>query len=89
MEEEMNNPPRQTMECYCRKTDVGHISFGFQLANPITFDIQNFVLLDLRENPFNEQEPWEHLNKFYETSLTCKSNDVTDDQEKLGCLVFL
>lgn len=46
LEEEMANPPRQTIEGYCKKTDVRHISLDFQPGNPITFDIQNFVLLD-------------------------------------------
>lgn len=34
------------------KTDAGLISLGFQHANPVTFDINNFVLSGLRDNPF-------------------------------------
>ncbi|MCI45031.1 hypothetical protein A2U01_0066270, partial [Trifolium medium] len=34
-------PPRRTMGDYCRRTDAGQISMGFQPANPVTFDIKN------------------------------------------------
>ncbi|KAK2454451.1 hypothetical protein QL285_002009 [Trifolium repens] len=53
-----NNPPpppapRRTMGDYCRRTDAGQISMGFQPANPVTFDIKNTVLSGLRENQFD------------------------------------
>lgn len=49
---------------YCRRTNGGHISLGFQLANPITNDIKNFVLSGLKDNSFNGQaikDTWEHI----------------------------
>lgn len=49
---EMTIPPRQTMEDYCRRTDVWLISLGFQLANPINFDNDNSFLFGLRDNSF-------------------------------------
>lgn len=51
----MTNLPRQTMEDYCRRTDVGHISLGFQPTNPVTFNIKNSLLSSLRENSFDGQ----------------------------------
>lgn len=66
----MANPPLQAMGAYCRRTYVRQVSLGFQPANPLTFDINNYVLLGLKDNPFNGKEikdPWEHLSKFYET----------------------
>ncbi|WJX68618.1 hypothetical protein P8452_52969 [Trifolium repens] len=46
-------PPRCTMGDYCRRTDAGQISMGFQPANPVTFNIKNTVLSGLRENQFD------------------------------------
>jgi hypothetical protein len=46
-------PPRGTMGDYCRRTDAGQISMGFQPANPVTFDIKNTILSGLRENQFD------------------------------------
>lgn len=54
----------------------------------MSFDINNFALHGLRDNPFDGQairDLWEHLVKFYETYSVCKPTDVTDDQVKL-CL---
>lgn len=59
-------PSRQT----CRRSNVGHISLGFQPTIPVTFDIKKFVLSGLKEKSFNEKEiidPRKHLSKFYET----------------------
>lgn len=66
----MVNPPQQTMEDYCKKTDVGQISLGFQPTNPVTFDVKILVLLGLRDKWFDEQaikDPREHMARFYET----------------------
>lgn len=55
---------------YYRSTDVRHISLGFQLANPVTLDIKNYVPFCLSDNTFDRQAiigPWEYLTKFYET----------------------
>lgn len=63
----MVNPPRQTMEDYCKRTDTGRISLGFQLANPVTFNIKNVVLVGLRDNQFDGsviRDPWVHLIHF-------------------------
>lgn len=51
-------PAKQIVGDYCRKTVVDQISLGFQLPNPVTFDIKNYVLLSLKDNP------WENLAKF-------------------------
>lgn len=45
--EETLVPVRQTLGDYCRRTDVRHISPGFQLTNLVTFDIKNYVLSGL------------------------------------------
>lgn len=44
----MTNPLSPTMGDYYRSTGTGHIALGFQPANPITFDINFFVLSGLR-----------------------------------------
>lgn len=65
--QDMTNPPRQTLKDYCRRIDVGQVPLGFQPANPRTFDIKNFILSSLRDDPFDGQairDPWEHLVKF-------------------------
>lgn len=51
----MPTPILETLGDYCRRIDVGHISLGFQPANPVTFNIEKFVLLGLRDNSFNKQ----------------------------------
>lgn len=38
---------------YYNRTNAGHISLGFQPANPVTFNIKNDVLSDLKNNSFN------------------------------------
>lgn len=71
---------------YCRKTGVGQISLGFQLANPVNFDINNYVLSGLKDNSSDGKairDPWEHLTKFFKTCLMCKPNEVTNDHVKL------
>lgn len=53
---------------YCKQTDAWKISMGVVLANPATFDINNYVLSRLRENPFDGnviRDYWEHLSHFY------------------------
>lgn len=72
--EEMADPPWLTIGDYCTRTDVGQMSLGFQLANPITFNIKNDVLSGLRDNPFDRKVirgSWEHLAEFYETCPMC------------------
>ncbi|MCI04368.1 hypothetical protein A2U01_0025415 [Trifolium medium] len=44
------DPPRLIMGDYCRRTNAGQISMGFQSANHVAFDIKNTVLSSLREN---------------------------------------
>lgn len=76
---------KETLRDYNTRTDAGHISLGFQPANPVTFDIKNYVLPSLRVNPFGGQairDPWEHLARFYETCLICKPNEVINYQIK-------
>lgn len=73
------------------RTDAGHISLGFQSANPITFNIKNFVLSSLRDNLFDGQaiwDPWDHLDKIYETCSICKPKEVTEDQIQLHLFSF-
>lgn len=63
-EVEMAAPPLQTLRDYCKMTDSSQICLGFQPANPVTFDIKNYILIDLKENSFDMQEiihPWENL----------------------------
>lgn len=45
----MENPPRQMMDGYCRRIDVGQISLGFQPANLVTFNIKNYMPSNLRD----------------------------------------
>lgn len=84
--------PRQTLWDNCRKIDAEQISLGFQLVNPVTFDIENLVLSSLKEKSFDRQEiidPWEYLAKFYKICSMCKpSGDISDDQVKLHLLGF-
>ncbi|KAK2436917.1 hypothetical protein QL285_021877 [Trifolium repens] len=84
-------PPRRTMGDYCRRTDAGQISMGFQPANPVTFDIKNTVLSGLRENQFDGsaiRDPWAHLENFYETCTMCHPDGFTDSQIKLRLFGF-
>ncbi|KAK2410681.1 hypothetical protein QL285_046032 [Trifolium repens] len=84
-------PPRRTMGDYCRRTDAGQISMGFQPANPVTFDIKNTVLSGLRENQFDGsaiRDPWAHLENFYETCNMCRPDGFTDSQIKLRLFGF-
>ncbi|CAL5203022.1 unnamed protein product [Lathyrus oleraceus] len=62
----------QTMGDYCKRIDEGQISRGFVPTNPHNFDIKNYVLSELRDNLFDMnkiRDPWEHLARFYETTL--------------------
>ncbi|XP_045830999.1 uncharacterized protein LOC123922316 [Trifolium pratense] len=84
-------PPRRTMGDYCRRTDAGQISMGFQPANPVTFDIKNIVLTGLRDKQFDgsaTRDPWEHLERFYETCTMCRPEGYTDSQIKLRLFGF-
>lgn len=52
----------QTMGDYCKITDEGQVSSGFVPTDPTNFDIKNYVLLGLRDNPFSGsaiRDPWE------------------------------
>ncbi|GAU41120.1 hypothetical protein TSUD_288100 [Trifolium subterraneum] len=85
------DPPRRTMGDYCRRTDTGQISMGFQPANPVTFDIKNTVLTGLRDNQFDGsaiRDPWAHLERFYETCTMCRPEGYTDSQIKLRLFGF-
>ena len=76
---------------YCKRTYAGHISRGFQPANPVIFYIKNYVFPGLRDNQFNvnmNKDPWEHLTRFYETSSMCAPEGVTEDQVKLWLFSF-
>ncbi|KAK2369112.1 hypothetical protein QL285_082265 [Trifolium repens] len=84
-------PPRRTMGDYCRRTDAGQISMGFQPANPVTFDIKNTVLSGLREKQFDGsaiRDPWAHLEQFYETCTICRPQGFNDSQIKLRLFGF-
>lgn len=77
-------PP--TMGDYCKRTDK-----GFVPANPANFDITNYVLSGLRDNPFKGnaiRDPWEHLAHFYEATSTCRPTKVIEDQVKLRFFGF-
>ncbi|XP_050918402.1 uncharacterized protein LOC127135809 [Lathyrus oleraceus] len=79
------------MEDYCKRTDEGQVSKGFVLADPSNFDIKNYVLSSLRDNPFDVnaiRDPWKHLARFYETTSMCKLINVTGDQVKLRLFGF-
>ncbi|KAK2370199.1 hypothetical protein QL285_083268 [Trifolium repens] len=91
MAEEQPPPPRRSMGDYCRRTDAGQISMGFQPANPVTFDIKNTVLSGLREKQFDGsaiRDPWAHLEQFYETCTMCRPDNFTDSQIKLRLFGF-
>lgn len=91
----MANLPRQTFVEYYRRIKADQISRGFQPANPVTFDIKNYVLHVLKDNLFNGQainDSQEHLSKFYETCSMCKPPgvevEIVDDQVKLRFFGF-
>lgn len=65
--------------------DEGHTSRGFVPVNPANFDTKSYMISSLRDNLFDEnaiRDPWEHLARFYETTLMCRLVDVTEDQVK-------
>lgn len=85
-EDNMAAPQPLTMGDYCKQTDEGYVSRGFVLADPANFDIKHFVILGLRDNPFDGnaiRDPWAHLARFYETASMCRLDGVLDDQIKL------
>lgn len=88
----MANPQsRRTMRDYCRRTNVGQISLGFQPTNPISFDTKNIVLAGLRDKQFNGSamgDLWEHLNHFYETCSLYKLKGVIYSKIKLRLFEF-
>lgn len=89
--EDMSNPPIKMMGDYCRRIDDGQISLDFQLANPVIFDIKFFMFSGLRDNSFDGQDiqdPYEHLDKIYETYPMCKPNDKTGYHIKLRLFGF-
>lgn len=78
-------PIAQSMRDYCRPTNTSQVSLGFIPATPVNFKIKYSVLLGLREKQFDENannDPWEHLAKFYETSSMCQPEGITEDQVK-------
>lgn len=82
--------PLTRRDC-CKRTDEGHVSRWFVLADPANFDIKNYVLSGSRENPFDGngiRDPWAHLARFYETTSMCKPIDVTKDHVKLRLFRF-
>lgn len=87
----MADPPLPTMGDYCKRSDAGKVSRGFQHANPIVSSIKNYVLSGLRENQFDDnvnKDPSKHLALFYETSSMCVPKSVTEDQVKLRLFNF-
>ncbi|PNX63144.1 hypothetical protein L195_g053356 [Trifolium pratense] len=42
--EAMAAQPRRTLGDYCKRSDTEQISLGFQLADPVNFDIKGNVL---------------------------------------------
>lgn len=77
---------------YYMRTDIDAISRGFQLVNPVKFDIKSYVLQGLIDNPFNGQairDTWEHITMFYQTCSMCKpTRDITGEQVKLHLFEF-
>lgn len=52
----MNDPPqprKKTIRDYCRRTDVGHTSLIFQLANHVALKTKNSVLVGLKDSVFD------------------------------------
>lgn len=47
-------PPPSKLGDYYKRTDEGHVSRRFVPADPTNFDINNYVLSSLRDNPFDE-----------------------------------
>lgn len=79
------------MRDYCKRTDAGRISRGFQPTNPVIFVIKNYVFSGLQDNQFANnvnKDPWEHFTRFYETSLMYASEGVTKDQVILRLFSF-
>lgn len=77
----MGEPIAQTMGDYCRPTDTSQVSLGFVPATLVNFNIKYFVLLGLRDTQFDRDannDPWEHLAKFYETTSMCQPEGITE-----------
>lgn len=86
-----NQQPMRTMGDFCRWTNACNIYMGFQLANPIDFDIKNTILSGLRDNKFDGSailDLWEHMACFYETFSMCKPYGLTESQIKMRLFGF-
>src|SRR4030065_1731888 len=79
-------PPRRTLGDFGKRTNRGKITHEFQPLNPVSFDIKNSVLTNLKENAFDGnpiRDPNEHLSKFNETCQYCCPEGITEDQKRL------
>ena len=87
----MAAPQPPAMGDYCKQTDEGHVSRGFVPVDPANFDIKNFVLSGLTDNPFDGnaiRDPQAHLARLYETTLMCKPDGVSNNQVRLQLFGF-
>lgn len=83
--------PLPTMGDYYKRKCKWHVSRGSISTNLTNFDIKHYMLSGLRDNPFDENIircMWEHLARFYETTLMYKPVDVTEDHVKLRLFRF-
>jgi hypothetical protein len=63
-------PPRPKLGDYGLASHRGQLTYTFQPANPVAFDIKTTVLNGLRDRQFDGTEsmsPHEHLSRFAET----------------------
>jgi len=52
----MGDERRITLGDYGRLDNFEEVSFGFQPANPVVFDIKNNVMMNLKSNQFSGKE---------------------------------
>ncbi|MCI39947.1 putative athila retroelement ORF1 protein, partial [Trifolium medium] len=79
-------PPRRTLGDYGRGTNGGQEIRGFQRANPVAFDIKNFVPNALKENKFSGADvecPNLHLSHFLDVCDYTDPSGVSEYSKRL------
>jgi len=85
-------PPRPMMGDYGLDANRWHLTYVFQPANLVAFDVKSSVQQNLKENQYDgrdDRSPHEHLSHFHETCQFCvPPANVTESQKKLRLFLF-
>jgi len=82
----MGEVRRITLGDYWWLDNLNEISFGFQPANPVVFDIKNSVMMNLKSNQFLSKEMEDcnaHLKHFLDACNTINPIGVSESDKRL------